>query len=163
MSLQERTLAWLDMQGYCLTDEEKRRLAVPIKFAPAVCFTITAASVAFQWWPGLAALSAVAFAGGILPRHPFDYVYGVALNPLLKTGWAPANAPQRRFACLMASALLAATAWGFAADVAAVGWGVGMFTAAAMFVVASTNWCMPSFIYNTAASLLRRGAAPVGG
>lgn len=148
------------MQGYCLTDDEKRRLTVPLKFAPFLCWSIGAIGLALQSWPVLATLSAIALVGGVLRRHPFDYAYAATLDRVLRTGMPPHNAPQRRFACVMASSMLALSAVGFAADSAAVGWAFGGAFVAASFVVWTTNWCLPSFIYNTALSLAGREPLP---
>lgn len=160
MAMRARTLGWLDMQGYCLTDEEKRRLAIPLKFAPFLCWGIGTAGLALQSWPILATLTVIAFVGGVLPRHPFDYVYAITIERVVRTGMPPANTPQRRFACLMAASMLGLAAWGFAAGVDEVGWVFGGMFSAASFLVWTTNWCMPSFIYNTALSLAGREPLP---
>lgn len=113
-----------------------------------LCMIFGAAFVATQLIPGLLALSAVAFAGALLPRHPFDYLYIALVNPLLKTGPVPRNTPRRRFACAVGASFLAGTAAFFAGgyDVAAIA--LGLFFVAVALVVSVTNWCLPSFIYN---------------
>ena len=145
----------VDMQGYRLTAEQKRRLAVPLRFAPALCALLGAAFVVTQWPPGLFALAATALAGALLPRHLFDYAYALALEPLLKTGAAPANTPQRRFACAMGAVMLTVSGAAFAAGVDPLAWVVGLFFVSVATVVAVTNWCLPSAIYN--ALLVRIG------
>ena len=112
--MRERMLAWIDMQGYGLTVAEKSSLTIPLKFAPGLCAALGTVFIATQSVPGLAVLAGVALAGAILPRHPFDYFYGAALDPLLHTGWAPPSPPQRRFACAMATVMLALIAGAFA-------------------------------------------------
>lgn len=148
MSLASRTLGWIDMQGYRLTDAEKRRLTIPLKFAPALCALFAAVSLAQQSVAGFAALAVIAFVGGLLPRHLFDYLYAVALEPLLRTGLPPTNPPQRHFACLMGSAMLATAAVGFAVGFDALAWTLGLAFIGAATLVTLTNWCLPSFIYN---------------
>jgi hypothetical protein len=147
-SFAARSLGWLDMQGYHLSDEEKRRLTVPLKFSSALCTLFGATFVVTQWAPGLFVLAGTALAGALLPRHPFDYAYGVLLARPLRTGWAPRNTPQRRFACAAGAAMLGAAGAFFVAGNDAVAWIVGLSFVAVAFVVTTTNWCLPSLIYN---------------
>ena len=79
------TLRNVDAQGYHLSDAEKRRLAVPLRFAPGLCALLGATFLGTQWAPGLFVLAGTALAGALLPRHPFDYAYGVLLARPLRT------------------------------------------------------------------------------
>lgn len=138
----------VDMQGYHLSDAEKRRLAVPLRFAPGLCALLGATFLGTQWAPGLFVLAGTALAGALLPRHPFDYAYGVLLARPLRTGVAPSNTPQRRFACAIGAVLLTVTGASFAAGVDPLAWVVGLFFVSVATVVTITNWCLPSLIYN---------------
>lgn len=160
MSFASRSLQWIDMQGYRLSEAEKRRLTVPLKFAPALCTIFGALSLYQQSVPGLAVLAALAFAGALLPRHPFDYLYGFTLASLLRTGWAPTNPPQRRFACFMGAGMLATSAVAFAFGYPAVALVVGLSFVGAAALQALTNWCLPSFIYNLAVAQVFPPSAP---
>lgn len=147
-SLAVRSLAWIDMQGYYLSDEEKRRLTVPIKFAPGVCMVAALTLVVMGSGAGLLVLAGFALAGALLPRHPFDYAYGLLLARPLRTGPAPRNTPQRRFACALGAVLLAGSGALFVGGYGAAAWVVGLAFVVVAFVVTTTNWCLPSLIYN---------------
>lgn len=154
------SLASLDSQGYCLTEEEKRRLTVPLKFSSGLCAVLGAAFVIAGWVPGLLAVAAIAVAGAVLPRHPFDYLYRYLLNPVLGTGLAPRNTPQRRFACAGGAAMLGGSAWLFTGGYDAAAFALGGAFVAVAVVVTATNWCLPSFIYN---NVLVRAGFPAAG
>lgn len=148
MPFAEWSLACLDMQGYRLSREQKQRSEPAIKFTPALCTVLTVLFVALQWPLGLWALAGTALVGALLPRHVFDYLYGVLLSRPLKTGWAPPNPPQRRFACTGAALMLGAGAWLIGGGAVLAGSAVALAFAAIAGVMAVTNWCLPSFIYN---------------
>ncbi len=148
MSFADWSRACLNMQGYRLSVEEKRRSELAIKFTPAVCTVLTVLFVALQWSAGLWALAATALVGALLPRHVFDYVYGVLLSRPLGTGWAPPNPPQRRFACTGAALMIGVGAWLIDGGAVVAGSAVALAFAGIAGVMAVTNWCLPSFIYN---------------
>jgi hypothetical protein len=156
MAVRDWILSNIEMQGYRLTPEEQQRLSLPISFAPAVCATLATAFLVSQWAPGLFALAATAALGVVFPRHPFDYVYGYVLSPVLKTGWVPPSTPQRRFACALGSLFLGGSGTQFVSGHELLGWAVGLAFVLVAVVVATTNWCLPSVVYNTLALLRRR-------
>jgi hypothetical protein len=149
----ERFSAWsrscLTMQGYgALSDEERKSLWLGIRFAPALCFAGIALGVVLASPVVLLVMAATAFVGGfITPKHPFDYVYDVALRPLLGGPGVPSSPPPRRFACQMATPWIAAIAIAFLADLTAVAWVLAVPLVVVAAIVAITNWCLPSLIY----------------
>ncbi len=158
MTFSARTLQWLDMQGYQLSDEEKRRLTLPLKFPLVLCTAFGAAFVANAWAPGLGGLAVLAFLGALLPRHPFDYVYGWVVNPLLRTGWAPLKPPQQRFSCAVASVMLGTIASAFVLDYGLLAWSLGAAFVALATIPTLTNWRLPSYLYNALAASCGRAA-----
>ncbi len=147
MAFRERTLAWLDIQGYYdLPIDERRRLSVPLRFAPALCTALSALALVTQPAPGLALMAVVATAGTLLPRHPFDYLYGWVVNPVLKTGQAPKTPPRRKIQCGVAAVIMAASAALFAAGYTAAGWVLGGSFIVVGVTLTVTNWCAVLYV-----------------
>lgn len=149
----ERFAAWsrscLTMQGYTgLGDEERRRLWLGLRFAPALCLAGIALGVVLASPSLLLAMAATALVGGfITSKHPFDYVYDIALRPLLGGPSVPPSPAPRRFACQIAAPWIAAIAAAFLADAAAVAWVLAVPLLLVATANAATNWCLPSLIY----------------
>jgi len=149
----ERLTVWsrgcLTMQGYGGLDETERRgLWLGLRFAPLLCF----AGIAFGTVLGspvlLAAMTASALIGGFLtPKHPFDYLYDVAVRPLLGGPSVPPSPPPRRFACQLAAFWVAAIAIAFAAGAGTLAWVLAVPLLLVAATVTTTNWCLPSLIY----------------
>jgi hypothetical protein len=161
----ERLAAWsrgcLTMQGYgALSDEERKALWFGIRFAPALCFAGIVLGVVFASPVLLAAMAATAFVGGfITPKHPFDYLYDVALRPLLGGPSVPPSPAPRRFACQLATPWIAAIAVAFVVGLPAVAWALAVPLLLVAAVVTTTNWCLPSLMYGLLHGQ-RAGAAP---
>ena len=149
----ERFSAWsrscLTMQGYgALGEEERESLWLGLRFAPALCFAGIALGVVLASPVLLLAMAATAFLGGfITPKHPFDYVYDLALRPLLGGPNVPASPAPRRFACQLATPWIAAIAIALLADLATVAWVLAAPLLVVAAFVAVTNWCLPSLMY----------------
>jgi hypothetical protein len=154
--------ACLTMQGYgALGDGDRRRLWLGLRFAPALCLTGIALGTALASPPLLFVMAGSAALGGfVLPKHPFDYLYDAALRPLLGGPEVPPSPPPRRFACQLATPWILAIAIALLAGAATVAWVLAAPLLAAGAVVATTNWCMPSFIYGVVHSR-DAGGAPV--
>ena len=95
----------------------------------------------------LAALIPFALLGGIFKGHPFDLFYTFGLRHVFKSPKLPSYGIPRRFACLMASAMIATAALGFYFGYPVIGYGMGGFMVIAAFVNVSTGFCVPSFVY----------------
>ena len=149
----ERLSAWsrscLTMQGYGgLSDEERKSLWLGIRFAPMLCLAGIALGVALASPELLLAMAATAFVGGFLtPKHPFDYLYDVALRPLLGGPRVPKSPAPRRFACQIATPWIVAIAVASLADSAPVAWVLAVPLLIVAAIVTATNWCLPSLIY----------------
>jgi hypothetical protein len=149
------------MQGYgALSDEERKELWLGIRFAPALCFAGIALGVVLASPVLLAAMAATAFVGGFLtPKHPFDYLYDLALRPLLGGPSVPPSPAPRRFACQMATPWITAIAVAFVVGLTAVAWALAVPLLLVAAVVTTTNWCLPSLMYGLLHGQ-RAGAAP---
>ncbi|HXR30314.1 MAG TPA: DUF4395 domain-containing protein [Solirubrobacterales bacterium] len=149
----ERFASWsrscLTMQGYgALSNEERKSLWLGIRFSPALCFAGIAIGVVLASPVVLLAMAATAFVGGFLtPKHPFDYIYDLALRPLLGGPSLPPSPAPRRFACQLATPWIAAIAVAFLVDLTVVAWALAVPLLAVAAVVTTTNWCLPSLMY----------------
>lgn len=149
----ERFASWsrscLTMQGYgSLSEEERRRLGLGLRFSTAFCFAGIALGAALASPALLLAMAVTAGVGGFLTaKHPFDYVYDAALRPLLGGPGVPPSPAPRRFACQMATPWIAAIAVAFWAGAPTVAWALAVPLLLMAATVTITNWCLPSLIY----------------
>jgi hypothetical protein len=107
-----------------------------------------ALGTALESAPLLFTMAGFAFIGGfVTARHPFDYLYNLALLPLLGGPPIPETPPPRRFSCQVATPWIAAIAIAFLAGAPALGWVLAVPLLLVGSTNATTNWCQPSFIY----------------
>ena len=118
-----------------------------LRLSPAICVVWaavgTALSSAFILW----ALVPFALLGAMLPGHPFDVLYTYGFRYWVHGPRLPRYPLPRRFACLMATIMLAVSAWGFQTGNLLLGHLVGWFLVAAASANVSTGFCIPSFLY----------------
>jgi hypothetical protein len=149
----ERVASWsrgcLTMQGYdSLSDGERRSLWLGLRFSPLLCLTGIALSTALASPALLLAMAVTAGVGGfVTAKHPFDYVYDAALRPLLGGPSVPPSPAPRRFACQLATPWIAAIAVAFWAGVPTVAWVLAVPLLVVAATNTTTNWCLPSLIY----------------
>jgi hypothetical protein len=147
----------LEAQGFCgLDDATLSEIGPWLRWSPALCAVFMAAGTALASPPLLWALAAVAALGAVFPAHPFDLLYNGAIRHVTGTRPLPRHGPQRRFACGLAAAWLVGTGLAFERGAAALGYALGAALTAVAVLVAVTNFCIPSLVYNT---LFRRRPA----
>ncbi len=138
----------IEAQGFLgLDDLTISRIDFWLRLSPAICMTWTAVGTALGSAPVLWALIPFALLGAILPGHPFDLIYTWGFRRLVRGPRLPRYPLPRRFACLMASAILAVSAGGFQSGNAVLGHVAGWFLVAAAGANVFTGFCIPSFIY----------------
>lgn len=141
----------IQAQGFCgLDDKVCQQLNYPLRLSPAICMVWAAIGTALASPTILWALAPLAALGAILPGHPFDIIYNYGLRHISGTPPLPRYPTRRRFACLVATIMLVATAWSFQAGMPMAGYIVGWSLVGAAFVNVSTGFCVPSFIYRLA-------------
>jgi len=140
---------FLKAQGYCnLSDSEISDLAFGNRFAYIVCASIVAVAVATAHVPTLIAMTVVAFFGIVLPYHPFDYIYNHVLRGLLNKPKLPPRSKQLKFTCVIATLWLIATTYLFYSGFTIAGYVLGGLLVTVAFIVSTTDFCIPSMIYN---------------
>ena len=95
------------------------------------------------------ALAAITSVGIFLPFHPFDLLYNYGMRYLTHTGPFPNSGPQRHFVFVVATVWLIATGWAFYVGADIVGIALGVLLILVGGLASTTNFCIPSFIYNT--------------
>jgi hypothetical protein len=139
----------IEAQGFtCLTNDEVEALNLWFRFAPTVCLVWFTAGVVTASPLILLTLFPFALLGGILTGHPFDVFYNHGMRHLLRTPELPPYARPRRFACLLASAMIAVTAAAFYLDYSIVGYTIGGLMIVMATVQVATGFCVPSLIHN---------------
>src|SRR5207302_4188589 len=78
----------LTTQGYCLSDDERRRLSLGLRFSTGTCLLLVIAALALESPAMIFALSGVGLIAGFARRHPFDLVWNYGVRHL--TGGGPA-------------------------------------------------------------------------
>jgi hypothetical protein len=137
----------IQAQGFCgLDDRTCEQINYPLRLSPAICMLWAAVGTALASPTILWALAPFAALGAILPGHPFDVLYNYGVRHLFGTPALPRYGVRRRFACALATIMIAAAAWGFQAGMPLVGYIAGWALVAAAFVNVTTGFCIPSFI-----------------
>lgn len=137
----------IQAQGFCgLEDEVCARIDHPLRLSPAICMVWAAVGTALASPAILWALVPFAALGAILRGHPFDVFHNHGLRHLSGAPALPRYGARRRFACALATIMLATAAWAFQAGLPALGSIVGWSLVGAAFVNVSTGFCIPSFI-----------------
>ena len=129
----------LATQGYSLSEEEKRDLAVALRFSTGLCLALVVTGLALQSAVLILALVPVGAVAGFTARHPFDYLWNAVARPPL-----PPNPTRRRHAFKLATAWLAVVGVLFAAGANTAALVLGGALVAACATVTATNLCIPS-------------------
>jgi len=138
----------LRVQGFAADDAWLAEVAPWLRLAPALCATSAAIGTVTASPVILSALAANAILGAILPFHPFDLLYNCGFRFLVRKRPLPPNGAPRRFACGMASVWLIVTALLFASGQPQAGYLLGGLFVAVALLVATTDICIPSIMFN---------------
>ena len=148
MSAIETTGAWmrgnLTTQGYCLSDDERRALAVGLRFSTGLCLALVVTSLALESPAMVFALSGIGLIAGFSARHPFDRLWNQAVRRVVGGLPLPPNPARRRDAFKVATAWLLSVGTLLAAGATTAGLILGGTLVAACAVVTATNLCLPS-------------------
>ncbi len=153
MSVNPTVRSRLEAQGFCgLDDATLGKLAPWMRWTYTLGTLITVIGVAMMSPIVLWALAAITSVGIFLPFHPFDLLYNYGVRHLTGTGPFPNSGPQRQFAFGVATVSLVATGWAFYIGATTVGIALGVALILVGGLASTTNFCIPSFIYNTVIS-----------
>jgi hypothetical protein len=140
--------ARIEAQGFAgLDDRTLVQIDNWLRLSPAICMLWAAVGTALSsptiLWP----LVPFAALGALRTGHPFDVLYNYGFRYLVHGPRLPRYPLPRRFACLLATVVLAGAAWGFQSGHTVVGHILGWSLVAAAFANVSIGFCVPSFIY----------------
>lgn len=134
----------LTTQGYCLSDAERRELALGLRFSTGLCLTLVVVALVLTSPAMIFALSAIGVAAGFTARHPFDHLWNHAARRVFGGPSLPPNPARRRDAFKVATVWLLAVGALLAAGATTAGLVLGGLLVAACAVVTATNLCLPS-------------------
>jgi len=154
-----KTSAWmrenLTTQGYCLSDPERRELALGLRFSTGLCLSLVVVALVLGSAVMVFALSGIGLVASFASRHPFDHIWNRGVRRLVGGPALPPNPPRRRDAFKVATVWLVVVGTLLAAGATAVALVLGGLLVAACATVTTTNLCLPS---ETFAWLERRRA-----
>jgi hypothetical protein len=134
----------LDVQGYCLSREESRRLRWGLRFPTALCLALVVTGLLLQSAVLILALVPIGGVAGWTRRHPFDLIWNHGLRHLADAPELPPNPTPRRHAFKLAAFWLLAVGLLFALGQATAALILGGVLVAACGLTTTTNFCVPS-------------------
>jgi Domain of unknown function (DUF4395) len=134
----------LTTQGYCLTDPERRELAVALRFSTGLCLTLVVVALALESPVMVIVLAGIGVIAGFSARHPFDHLWNHGVRHLVGGPPLPPNPTRRRHAFKLATAWLAVVGGLLAAGATIVAPVLGGLLVVACATVTATNLCLPS-------------------
>ena len=157
----EDTGAWmranLTTQGYCLSDAERRELAIGLRFSTGLCLSLVVVALVLQSAVMVFALTGIGVVASLAAHHPFDRLWNHGVRHLVVGGPAlPTNPRRRRDAFKVATVWLAIVGTLLAAGATTVALVLGGLLVAACATVTATNLCLPSEMF----AWLERRRAP---
>lgn len=139
----------VEAQGFRGLDDTALTEVGPwLRWSPAVCAVFMAAGTILASAAMLWTLATIALLGALMPMHPFDVIYNHAVRYLTGTRPLPHHGAQRRFACAVGAAWLAATGLAFHQGWPVLGYALGGALTVVATLAATTHFCIASFIYN---------------
>jgi Domain of unknown function (DUF4395) len=134
----------LSTQGYRLSDEERHRLWLGLRFPTGLCLALVVTALALESVVMLVVLSGIGLFAGFTSRHPFDLLWNHGLRRLSNAPELPPNPPRRRHAFKLATVWLMAVAALFAAGADTAALTLGLVLVGVCGLVTVTNFCVPS-------------------
>ncbi|UTI64353.1 DUF4395 family protein [Paraconexibacter antarcticus] len=134
----------LTTQGYCLSDSERRDLALGLRFSTGLCLSLVVVALVLASPVMVFALSAIGAVAGFGARHPFDHLWNHGARHLLGAPPLPPTPPRRRDAFKVGTAWLLVVGALLTAGATTVALMLGGLLVAACATVTATNLCLPS-------------------
>ena len=139
----------LNRQGFGKLDEEtKSRIALPLRFTPAVGTALIVVGLVLQSPIWLGSMALVAFSGALLPSGMIiDLFYNLGGRHLFHAPPLPSTPKPRQFSYLLSTILLAGSAVFFSYGLSVWGFISGGLVVAGGTILTTTLWCLGSWWY----------------
>jgi hypothetical protein len=155
------TARGLAIQGFPIRSEPSLGSLAPwLRLTPSLSALWIVTGTALASPALLLAFAAVSAFGASQRKHPFDLLYNRGLRPLVGSAPLPDNPPPRRFAMGLAAAWAAASAALFASGHRRAGYVAGSLLGVAGTTVATTHFCLGSWIYRQLGRIISGAADP---
>jgi hypothetical protein len=151
--------AYLSVQGYQLSAEQRRALRVGVRLPTALCLALVLIGLVTQSALLVFALVPIGAVAGWTPRHPFDAVWNHGLRHLHGAPPLPPNPRRRRHTFKLATVWLAGVGALLALGQTTVALGLGAVLVGVCALVTATNICIPSILLSAWARRHGDGAA----
>lgn len=151
----------LNSQGFEQLDmNAKARIALPLRFTPAVGTALIVIGLVLQSSIWLGSMALVALSGALLPDAMIiDLVYNFSVRHLFHAPPLPSTPKPRQFSYLLSTVLLSGSAVSFYYGLSVLGLVFGGLVAAGGTILTTTLWCLGSWYYRM---IFRHAAEPSG-
>ncbi len=133
---------------YGFSDVELGNHRFGIRFAYFICMSVVMTGLFLKNQQILLLANIIALLGILPPYHPIDYLYNYAFRHLIGRPKLPHRSNQGRFACSMATVMLATMNYYAYQGNFTVVYIVGSGLLTSAFLVTFLDLCIPSKIYN---------------
>ena len=139
----------LNSQGFEKLDKDaKARIALPLRFTPAVGTILIVIGLIFQSPMWLGSMALVALSGALLPDAMIiDLVYNFIVRHLVHAPALPSTPRPRQFSYLLSTGLLAGSALCFYFGLSVLGFNLGGIVVIGGTILTTTLWCLGSWFY----------------
>jgi len=149
----------LNNQGFERLDKNaKARMALPLRFTPAVATTLIVIGLILQSPIWLGSMALVALSGALLPDAMIiDLLYNFGVRHLFHALPLPPTPKPRQFSYLLSTVFLSGSAVSFAYGLSALGLVLGALVVVGGSILTTSLWCLGSWYYRM---IFRRAAEP---
>jgi len=146
----------LDKQGFCsLGEEGKARYARPLRFTPTVATALVILGLLLQSPIVIGSVALIGLSGALFPRGMLiDVVYNLGIRHIFSSPRLPPTPTPRRFSYGISTLWLAGSAASFYFGLPLLGILFGVPVAIGGTVLATTLWCLGSWLYRPVGALV---------
>ncbi|NYI40315.1 DUF4395 family protein [Demequina lutea] len=146
----------LDKQGFCdLGEAGKSRYARPLRFTPAVATILVVMGLILQSPIVIGSMALIGLSGVLFPRGMLiDVVYNLGIRHIFNSPRLPPTPTPRRFSYGISTVWLAGSAASFHFGLPLLGILFGVPVAIGGTVLATTLWCLGSWLYRPVGALV---------
>ena len=138
----------VDHWGYEVSEQEKARLVLPLRFKPAVTLLLVGVALAGGWPWVLVAVGVTGLLGVAVPRLSWlDQVWNHGVRYLFRAPALGADPGPRRLACGLAELFVLGSGIAFLLGALVTGWVLASLVLLVAGVVVATGFCVAAWAY----------------